>query len=294
MRGLSPEFIAELRTGYLSGLVAKVRDDKDLDLHIRENYLNIYFKGNSLLKLSEVKGKPYRVEVHEKFRGEHLPLAAIGDEAEAAAFVAAVPRLKAAIVEHGASSLEVEYEQLLIRANNLEPRTNSEYFIVDRQYAVGGDRFDLIGLWWPLQGRRRGQEVAPCFLELKYALNSDIGKVAQQLRRYHDAVTQRGEGIAKEIQGLWDQRLQLGLFNQTPDRLEAMATLRVTLDTEKFQYVVVLIDYNPHSGLFEQARRELAEVRFADRVRLFHTGFAMWQADQPPGFYVNPVTPAAL
>lgn len=287
-RGLSPQFLADLKTGFLKGLLQQVIEDKDLDLHIRERYLNIYFKGNSLLKLSEAKGGTYRVEVHEKFLGDHS-FPAITDETTASAFVAAIPGLKASIVRHGASSLEVEYEQLLIRANNLEPRTNSEYFIVDRQYADGGDRFDLIGLWWPREGRRRGQEVAPCFLELKYAQNADITKIAQQLHRYYDAVAKRAGDMAQEIENVWKQKLQLGLFNQDRERLEAMATLRVSKQLESFQFIVVLIDYNPHSTLFDQAQLDLAALPFASQVRVFRTGFAMWQVENPPGFYVRPV-----
>lgn len=285
-RRLPPNFLEDLTMGFLKGLLQQVHEDKDLDLHIRENYLNIYFKGNSLLKLSEVANRVYRVEVHPKFLGE-LNFPPLRDEATASTFVAAIPGLKTAIIKHGASSLEIEYEQLLILANNLEPRTNSEYFIVDRQYAVGADRFDLIGLWWPREGRQREQEVAPCFIEIKFAQNTDIAHVAEQLHRYYDAVAKKPEKIAQEIQNLWNQRLQLGLFKQPVDRLEAMATLKVSEQLDKFQFIVVLIDYNPHSTLFDPAA--LAALPFSGQVRLFRTGFAMWQVESPPGFYVSPV-----
>ncbi len=49
MHGLSPSFMADLQSGLLLGMLQQVRADKDLDLHIRDNYLNIYYKGNSLL-----------------------------------------------------------------------------------------------------------------------------------------------------------------------------------------------------------------------------------------------------
>ena len=52
MRHLSEGFISNLKHGYLSGIVQRVIEDKDLDLQIRDNYLNIYYKGNSLLKLT--------------------------------------------------------------------------------------------------------------------------------------------------------------------------------------------------------------------------------------------------
>jgi len=274
MRGLSQSFIDELKTGMLSGLLQAVINDKDLDLQIRAGYLNVYYKGHSLLKLTGRANAVYQVDVHTKFLGD-MTLPAISDQATAATFLAAIPRLKAAIITHGASSLEVEYEQQIIRANNLELRTNSEYFIVDRQYADGGDRFDLIGLCWPRDGRRRGQVVAPCFLEIKYAQNPDIQQVGVQLQRYYNAIAQDPAVMAQEIQQVLRQKLELGLFNQPADRLDALATLTVSDDIASFQFIVVLVDFNPHSRLLELA--QLAALPFAGQIKLFHTGFAMWQ-----------------
>lgn len=278
MRGLSDKFITDLKTGFLNGLLKQVVADKDLDLQIRDNYLNIYYKGNSLLKLTQA-GDTYRVDVDAKFRGD-LDLPAIRDPATATTFIKAIPQLKAAIVTHGASSLEIEYEQQLIRANNLESRTNSDYFIVDRQYAVGKDRFDLIGVHWPTEGRRRGQKVAPCFLEIKYAQNPDIQQVGAQIQRYYNAIAQNPAAMAQEIQKVLQQKLELGLVNQPADRLDALATLTVNDDITSFQLIVVLIDFNPHSRLLELA--QLAALPFAGQVKLFRTGFAMWQQSLQP------------
>ena len=53
MRRLSQTFMDCLTTGFLAPLRDCVADDADLNLEIRANYLNVYYKGNSLLKLSE-------------------------------------------------------------------------------------------------------------------------------------------------------------------------------------------------------------------------------------------------
>jgi hypothetical protein len=37
-----------------------------------------------------------------------------------------IPLLKENIIRYGKSSLEIEYEQMIIRANNYEPRNNTE------------------------------------------------------------------------------------------------------------------------------------------------------------------------
>ena len=74
MRRLSQTFMDCLTTGFLAGLQTCVAHDTDLNLEIRANYLNVYFKGNSLLKLTEVSPTRYRVEIHQLFtQGLDLP-----------------------------------------------------------------------------------------------------------------------------------------------------------------------------------------------------------------------------
>src|SRR5215207_4451636 len=124
MRQLSESFMLALQQGVLADLTKQIIADKDLDLQIRNGYLNIYYKGNSLLRLTEV-GTHYRIDMDAKFR-TGLTIPNLLDGQTMALFLAMIPTLKANIIRYGASSLELEYEQLIIRANNLEPRNNSE------------------------------------------------------------------------------------------------------------------------------------------------------------------------
>lgn len=273
MRKLSPTFIHDLKDGFLNHLVAAVREDKDLNLEIRDSYLNIYYKGSSLLKLIERPGRVYCVEIHQKFRGD-TSFSDITDEKGAKDFVGRIPELKKNIVQYGGALLELEYEQMIIRSNNREPRNTNEYFVVDRQYAIGSARFDLTGIYWPRENRRAGQVVKPCLMEVKFALNTDIREVHDQVRRYYVAIQAQAEKIAAEIEGIFHQKLDLGLYQQSQDRLAAMRTLTVANKIEDFQFVLILVDYNPSSTLFDIDR--LKTLPFARQIRLFYTGFAMW------------------
>ena len=67
MRSISGKFIGNLKSGFLAPILERVHSDKDLDLQIRDGYINIYFKGNSLLKLTEKHPDLYAVDIHEKF-----------------------------------------------------------------------------------------------------------------------------------------------------------------------------------------------------------------------------------
>ena len=164
---------------------------------------------------------------------------------------------------------------MIIRANNYEPRNNSEYFIVDRQYVVAKEgRFDLTGFYWPSSLRRKGQTVSPCLIEIKFALNQEIQDIHEQLSRYYQAVRGEAAEIAEELETIFRQKLELGLFDMPGQRLTAMKTLTFSREIDLFQFLVVLVDYNPKSKLF--GRSQLSTLPFANQVRIFESGFAMW------------------
>lgn len=86
--------------------------------------------------------------------------------------------------------LEIEYEQLLIRSNNLNKNVNSEIFLTDRQYAdkINNSRFDLSGFFWSRKNRKRNQTVPLTFIEVKYSLNPDISDIDKQIDKYYNVV----------------------------------------------------------------------------------------------------------
>jgi hypothetical protein len=275
MRKLSATFINSLKSGFLAGITQKVITDSDLTLEIRDNYINIYYKGNSLLKLSESIHGSYKAHIHEKFIGNlDIPLDFV-DQETAAKFLTNIPLLKENVVMHGKHSLEIEYEQMIIRANNFEPRNNSEYFIIDRQYVVGKQRIDLTGIFWDRMARRKGQEAALCFIEVKFALNQDISEVHNQLRRYYEAIKPEAGNIAEEGETIFRQKLELGLYKQSVERIEAMKTMSFSKDISQFQFILVLVDYNPNSSKLNLD--SLAALPFAEQVRVVDGGFAMWK-----------------
>ena len=279
MRKLSETFLVCLKSGFLSSLTKKVKTDPDLDLEIREDYVNVYYKGNSLLKLTENASSQYKAEIHKKFQdGLDLPIEL--NESTISPFVNNIPFIKENIIKYGKRSLEVEYEQMIIRANNFEPRNNTEYFIVDRQYTAKEGRFDLTGMYWESEGRRRGQEVPVCLMEIKFALNSDIKDVHNQLNRYYNALEPRAAEFAEEMETAFQQKIELGLYNQSQDRLDAMKTLSFSKDIKDFQFILILVDYNRNSTLLDLG--EIANLHFAKQVKIFDSGFGMWHQNVKP------------
>ena len=274
MRKISITFLQCLKAGFLSEITEYVRRDHDLNLEIRESYINIYYKGNSLLKLTEGGSLlHYKAEIHKKFL-EGMEISLDFTESTVPQFAKNIPLIKENISKYGRRSLELEYEQMIIRANNFERRNNTEYFIVDRQYTVREGRFDLTGFYWARDGRRRNQEVSVCLMELKFALNTDIREVHDQMARYYESIKDKASNIADEMESVFKQKLVLKLFDQPADRLNAMKTLTFSKDIKKFQFILIFVDYNLNSSLLNLDR--IQKLPFADQIKVFHTGFGMW------------------
>ncbi|CAG1016663.1 hypothetical protein ANAEL_05751 [Anaerolineales bacterium] len=281
MRKLSDNFFNCLKSGFLSGITEAVKQDPDLNLEIREGYINVYYKGNSLLKLDETKSR-YKAKIDKKFlKGVNLPLDFNKDTVEQ--FTGSIPFLKQNIInvsKDGKRSLEIEYEQMIIRANNLEAQSKTEYLIVDRQYAENKGRFDLTGIFWDRANHRKNQEVPLCLMEVKFALNPDIKDVHHQLARYYETIKSHATEFSEEMQDIFRQKLELGLYQQSMERIEVLKTLSFSKDINQFQFILILVDYNPNSKKLNL--ENLAKLPFANQVRILFGGFAMWQQNVKP------------
>jgi hypothetical protein len=280
MRKLSDDFMDCLQSGFLKDITEMVRKDHDLNLEIRNRFINIYFKGHSLLNLKEVSPSHYKVGIHKAFKKDLDIPPELTNTKTSAIFLDYLPQLKQNIILHGKGSAEIEYEQMIIRANNYEPRSNSEYFIIDRQIVVATGRFDLTGIFWGHVRRRKYQKVSLCLFEVKFSLNSDISKVHNQLTRYYEALKPLAGSFAEECETVFRQKLELGLYDQSSDRLEAMKTLKISRELSDFQFILVLVDYNPNSVQLDL--RKLENLPFAKQIKVFHGGLAMWQQNLQP------------
>ena len=283
MRKLEPDFLHAFTKGHLQSLAQRVREDKDLDLQIRENYINIYYKGHSLLKLdSNFSGESEFAKNVEALSKIKLDTPATTKE-----FIDQIPFLKEEVIKNriktNKQNLEGEYEQLIIRANNLEKKTTSEYYIIDRQYQTSkeekANRFDLTGFYWNNESPKSNSVVPLSFLEVKFGLNQDIQNLDEQLGRYYGYVKNNINDLIQEYKVMLDQRLQLGLYNQSEEKLQALKKIKFSKDINEFYFHVVLVDYNPKSSYVVTAREKLKRLSFAKQIRIFYKGFALWHDD---------------
>jgi hypothetical protein len=193
-------------------------------------------------------------------------------------FLIALPILKSnvSLVKSKRPGLEIEFEQLVVRVNNMISSVNSEYYITDRQFADSTShlRFDLSGICWPREKRRKNGRAKLAFLEIKYSNNPDIQNIDSQITKYYNYISNNIDNLAAETESLLKAKIRMGLIRQESNRLDALKTLSVSNDINDAVIIVVLIDYNPHSLLFDE--NKLKALPFKNQIRLFKTGLGMW------------------
>ncbi|MDR0453616.1 MAG: hypothetical protein LBH05_02240 [Deferribacteraceae bacterium] len=187
-RCISEGFIEALKkeTGILNPILETVKADRSLMLFIRENYINIYYNGGSIMKITEnTEGERYTVEFDKNYLKEYevvLPKYEISDNKDAAKateWKKVLPEIKHAMALF-INAGERTYQQLVCRENNRSKISNdTDYFIVDMEYCVPlkdkNPEIDMIAVKWSAtsQDRKRQDDegfktVSLAFIEMKY------------------------------------------------------------------------------------------------------------------------------
>ena len=138
MRKLTPKFINALKSGFLKPLLDLIVIDSTLCLEIRENYINVYYRGGNILKIEEKD-----VSFNASFDRDYLSndMAKLPDIPDALknvedvdVWINAIPFLKHEMdLWFGAHPKnERECQQLMLRENNFGSSAKStDYFIYD-------------------------------------------------------------------------------------------------------------------------------------------------------------------
>ncbi|MFC1906896.1 MBL fold metallo-hydrolase [Chloroflexota bacterium] len=294
-RALSIPFFEHFNSadGLYKPIIDMVRKNKDLHLEFRGNLadqnkpeiasakeaIGIYYKGNSILSLYG----NHKVEIHRAFtEGLNIPkFLKTPDNVQD--YLKCVPELMYRVSSRGKTSMEIEYEQMIIRANNLEERNNSEYIILANQYSAGKDRWDLLALKWPRLSHSGNNPVGQlALIEVKYALNTDIKDADQQLKRYYDYIKQNIIPLCIEMELILKQKLTLGLIRKKPGQIAQLQKLKLIQNIDEVEMVLYLVDYNPNS-IFKKTMMEKAMgLSFRNQIRIKDGGLAMWDQSSTP------------
>lgn len=259
MRLLSDTFMDALKYGKLQRLLKTVLQDGTLDLQIRENYINVYYRGGNLLKVKENGGQfeaafkaKYCIENHGLWTTFNISALHTVDD-----YIDNIPLLKREM-DHWFMvnpRSEREAQQCMGYENNRSViARDTDYFIADIEYATKGgkNRFDMIAVKWPSSNhsRRSGENLGLAFVEVKYgdvAINGDagIGKHAIDVGDFCSD-TKRYQEFCSEMNEVIRQKTELGLLSQISSKHANGTPATVKIDhTIPAELIIVLINHKP-------------------------------------------------
>jgi len=255
MRALSENFMADLKEGILKRLLDRVKRDDTLMLSIRTDYVNIYYRGGSILRITEKSEHRYVAYFDPNYcKGEECSDCPelIKAESDINAWISAFPRLKEVMdfyfYKH--PKLEREFQQLVVRENNNSSISNaSEYFITDIEFADAeiGARFDLTAIRWLANDRIKAKRCRPVFIEMKYgddALDGTSGMIKHLEDFSRLVVSEKCEQVIEMMESQFRQMDELGLIDYKRSDKFSELSLR---PSGKPEVVFLLANHNPRS-----------------------------------------------
>lgn len=259
MRGLSSQFITDLKNSKLNGFLTRVKEDDTLCLEIRDNYINVYYRGGSIFKIETNKSE-YKVTFDIKFCSRYKDKITKILPNNYEKWIDNIPILKAEMDAYFYKhrKLEREYQQLVLRENNNSRIANdTDYYIADIEYANSehGSQFDLLGVKWlsTVASRKKADDIRLVFMEKKYgdnALTGDSGikKHFEDLFNFMSD-TSKVENTYKEVETIFNQKVELGLISEISKPIK--------LSRNKPEFILLIANHKPVKSVLQ---RELNEV----------------------------------
>ena len=260
MRGLSQKFMDDLQQGCLQGILERIKHDDTLTLEIRENYINIYYRGGNAVRIS-YKKSDYEYWFDTKYvtdpsvKSILLGLNQQQGSQFIGAWVEALPMIKNQMdiwfSKHRKE--ERDYQQVVVRENNYGGSSNdTDYYICDIEYADRNGRFDMIAVKWTSTGpqRKLNSDLGLAFIEMKYMDKSLTGKsgLADHISGMNAflADPQNLVKVKEEMKTVFNQKVDLRLLNG----IKKIGSF----SDAKPEYILILGNHDPAKSVL---RREL-------------------------------------
>jgi len=259
MRKLSESFMNDLmnENGVLHTILERVRGDDTLMLAIREDYINIYYRGGNLLRIEKKGEGAYQTffddEYNKSGKEMALPPTTVRSQDEAKKWIEKFPQLKETMDIYFSihKKPEREFQQLVVRENNHSTISNeTEYFISDIEFADPdlSACFDILAIRWLASDRKKGSKCRATLMEMKYgdsALDGDAGllKHLRDIRKLVDD-DKKYKSLLETMESQFNQLDELGLLNFN----RCSNGTKVKLDaSDPPEVVFLLANHNPRS-----------------------------------------------
>jgi hypothetical protein len=289
VRELSKNFLNELKStdGLLHPILERVRQDDTLMLAIRDNYINIYYRGGNILKAKEQGKDSFQSSFDEQYNKSEKTLpdlpATIKHQNDARMWVNQFLYLKEIMDMYFFvhNKPEREFQQLVARENNYSIISNdSEYFISDIEFADSdiNARFDMLAVRWLASQRKNGSNCRIALMEMKYG-DGALGGKAGLLKHLKDIDTltsdhNKYKSLVETIELQFNQLDELGLlsFNHSSNGT------KVKLAKDKPEVIFILANHNPRSTKLSSILNDPEVVAYEQAqhfdLRFFVSSFA--------------------
>jgi hypothetical protein len=282
MRKLSQEFMTDLKEG---GILSPIREavikDKDLILEIRDDIINIYYRGGRNFELKHLENSKYAVSEFDRGYTEDHPREKeiekelkelenkeITTQDDIQRCVDNIRSFKEIMDYHYYNSKRFAFEkniqQLIVQENNRLPFSGpTDYFIIDWEYNAK-TQFDLVGLFWDRRKRNNPKSCKLVIIEVKYGdkslddvengLNAHITKTKECLDDEKWV-----KSFKEEMIGIITQKLELGLLNfngeplnskvkkETEEEKERVDNFSQKLELQGIEFMFIIAGHNPGS-----------------------------------------------
>ncbi len=257
-------------TGSLKEILDLVKADHTLEFNIRDNYVNIYYRGGNILRITEKGQHTYEFWFNHNYQKSRPPIEIVNLQThlQNKDWLRFFPFAKQAMDFYFADkqSEEREFAQLVVRDNNYSGVSNgTDYFIIDYEYDNhNGAQFDLVAVEWPsdAQHRKMPHKHKPklVVIEMKYgdgALKGTAGMV-KHVKDFVAFLDSDGQVISfkQEMADLFKQKRELGLVkfgvNGNNNSIEEFY--------EEIEMVFLIANHDPESKVLREVLLEVNKL----------------------------------
>lgn len=286
-----------LLKGELKMLLDAVKQDDTLDLELRGDSVNIYYRGGSIFKIKETPNgytlffDTKYCETHE-FHSVTHKLSASPSVAES---VQNLPFYKQCMdwYFHEHHEYEREFQQVIARENNNHGKISNatDYFIVDIEYVDNNNevkdksRFDMVAVKWLSESavRKNSTKISLALIEVKYgdgAIKGGAGiKAHFEKMKGFLADKAKVQALCEDMSEVFMQKCRLGLV----DKLIETQYAKVKINSEEPEIIFIFADHDPASKQLSQEVREAGPC--LDHVfvaNASHMGYGLYAENMRP------------
>jgi hypothetical protein len=282
MRKLSEQFMQDLvnSNGILHPILERVKKDHTLMLAIRENFINIYYRGGNILNLKEYTKGFYQASFDDQYNKSGLFIpdspTEINNQNDSRSWIDSFPSRKNIMDEYFSlyGKSEREFQQLIARENNNSTISNeSEYFVSDIEVTEPYARFDIMAIRWLATQRKNGSNCKVALIEMKYG-DGALGGSAGLLKHLRDMEKLISDKVSyakllETMESQFNQLDELGLLKFNKGTSNAKVKLNAD---ENPEVIFILANHNPRSPKLktilsdpevdQYAQSELFDLRF--------------------------------